>query len=655
MSWPVFLNHSLRLLVFPAVALVFSGLLTWICIRVFPRLGMMDIPRGRHAHEKAVPLGGGIAIAISFFVVAGIYAFERAAVCGNGDLLQQLKHLGWPALLILATGIADDRYELSSWMKLAAQIIAGVLIYFLDGGIYILYGWHIPMGLGLLFTVVWVVAIINAFNLIDGLDGLAAGLASISAFTIAMWLLLHEGMPDWAAMMLIFSGACLGFLRFNFHPARIFMGDTGSMFIGLVFAFINSNQITKSVTVSSLLLPLLAIGVPVFDVFLAVWRRSMRKLNDPECGCGIMSADSDHLHHRILRRTRSQSRTALILYLIAVGFSVAGVLLALVRNMLPALIFVVVLAGVFWVIKLADLEVRDSLNYIAAGVARPGCRLVLAALHPVIDMVIFSASFFLIYMLVLGHHSGFPLLLCYAVFVLPFMLLLYFSGVYRTYWLRAGINRYWLLMKMVALGGIVDLWLIYFLHGRLLFGRRTPLFSGLSAADTLSAFLMYFAVAAVMIFGERFVMRYMECFGLYDLLVKTGGEGSDGDAPERVLLVGGGLSCRLYITWIHCRSLRRKLDIIGIADDNRAVRKLNVYGFDVLGGIADLEDIYAEKPFDRLVLTMNTVAEPVMAEIREFCRRNAVAVSIFTAGENTLPPDEIKECLENDKQTVYKQ
>ncbi|MEI3003575.1 MAG: MraY family glycosyltransferase [Victivallales bacterium] len=110
-----------------------------------------------------------------------------------------------------------------------------------------------------------------------------------------------------AVCMLILAGACLGFLRYNFYPARIFLGDTGSTFLGLIFAIIGLSTIDKVVTVTSLLLPILAVGVPLFDVVLAIWRRSTRKLLNPEAG-GIMDGDQDHLHHRLLRQTKSRRR-----------------------------------------------------------------------------------------------------------------------------------------------------------------------------------------------------------------------------------------------------------------------------------------------------------------------------------------------------------
>ena len=162
------------ILIYPPAAIMISAVLTWICIRILPRLGMLDIPRGRHAHAKPTPVGGGIAIVIAFLVVSFAFAVEHR---NQPELLSLIVKFAIPSTVIAVTGLLDDRYELSPWVKLTAQIAVGIMSYYFGGGFYTIYGFELPIYVGLPLTVCWVIGVINAFNLIDGLDGLAAGLA----------------------------------------------------------------------------------------------------------------------------------------------------------------------------------------------------------------------------------------------------------------------------------------------------------------------------------------------------------------------------------------------------------------------------------------------------------------------------------------------
>ena len=181
------LQYSVMSLPYVALGLLLSLILTYIFIFILPRIGFVDIPRGRHQHEKPVPRGGGIAIAGAFLLTVFLACCNSVFSSGASDFLQKF----WlPAGIILITGVLDDRYELRSWIKLIAQIAAGAVMYFEDGGISHLFAFQLPAPLALIITVFWCIIIINAFNLIDGLDGVAAGLAAISSFLLAVWTLL---------------------------------------------------------------------------------------------------------------------------------------------------------------------------------------------------------------------------------------------------------------------------------------------------------------------------------------------------------------------------------------------------------------------------------------------------------------------------------
>ena len=216
-----------------AAAFGLTVFLTYLLIKILPRLGLIDEPRGRHLHKQATPSGGGLAIVLAFFAAVQLYYL------GLAELLDYRlpAHWGktvWPLFFIAVIGFIDDRWELKSYVKLIAQIITAVWAWALGLGITGMMSYPFPGWLSLIATVVWFVALVNAFNLIDGLDGLAAGLAVIAALSLAVFFYFLGNLP-YAQLLLIFAGCCCGFLVFNFHPAKIFMGDCGSMFIGTFF------------------------------------------------------------------------------------------------------------------------------------------------------------------------------------------------------------------------------------------------------------------------------------------------------------------------------------------------------------------------------------------------------------------------------------
>ena len=627
-------HKYLALLIYPPAAAMISAVLTLWCIRLLPRLGMVDIPRGRHEHTKPTPLGGGIAIVISFFVVAFVFALEYRA--GHPRIFKELCRFSLPATVIVVTGLLDDRYELSSWVKLLAQIVVGVLVYYLGGGFYRMFNIIIPIYVGLPLTVCWVIGVINAFNLIDGLDGLAAGLACVASVTLAIWGMSPIGNSGYAALSMIFCGACLGFLIFNFSPAKIFMGDTGSMFLGLFFAFLCSRYTSRAVTFTSLLVPLLAIGVPIFDVFLAIWRRLIRRIGNPEAG-GIMEGDHDHLHHRLMKRTGSQSKTALILYSLMGLIGMGTVCAVLFKGRFSGLIFIVVLGGIFLAIRLADIELLDSFGFIANGVKRPSRRLLLVIVHPLIDYVLISLAYIVSYFWFFSGDKGFSATYGYLIFCIPLMLILYASGVYRTYWLRAGINRYHLYFKMLLLGGICELAIIY---GLRCYGR---VFMVDDKWHIYGGYAFFFMMVTIMVGVERFLVRYLESFGLRSLYLRVREE--EREKEQHLILIGGGVACRLFVINLFCRNnMRLPLVVSGIVDDDPALRRLNVYGFPVLGTTEALDDLYRKEPFDMLVIT-TTLSDEALARVRDFAESHSIKLGVFYPETHLCAPDDLTEEL----------
>ena len=610
-----------------ALGLLLSLVLTYILIFLLPRLGFVDIPRGRHQHAKPIPRGGGVAIAVSFLTTVFLVYQNPEFSTDAADFLQKFLI---PAGIIFIVGVLDDRYELRSWTKLLAQIVAGTVIYFGNGGITRFFSFQLPAPVALIVTVLWCIIIINAFNLIDGLDGIAAGLAAISSFLLAIWTLLIGDSTAMVVILLVFCGCCIGFLRYNFTPARIFMGDTGSMFIGLFFACMSLNYSTKALTMATLLVPLAAVGVPVFDVILAVWRRFFRKYIHKIPNSSIMQGDHDHLHHRILKETGTTSRTALIMYLISLLLSCSAILYTMLGATIPALFLILVLLVIFVMIRYSGIELFDTLDSMIKGIKYPHRNIVLTILHPLFDVLIITMSFLASRHICsnLLNDSAQSLLLLPNI--APFILFLCMSGIYRTFWLRVGIIQYYRLVRLLVFSGIV----CYIANSLLcLYVFDIPR----NEMWKIGAFYMvYFLLTVSLIIIERFMIHYYESFGYRRLFIRNQGKDS---VLQRVLIYGGGLFCRLYITRQFCgfKDNRQAVKIVGIMDDDPALRKLNVYGFEVSGSVYELDKIFAKRPFDIIVITCADVDGEKMQILKEFCRQKKVALQEFVCHEKAVP------------------
>ena len=294
-----------------AVTFIIALAATPLAIKLAPRIGAMDIPKDkRRMHSKPMPRFGGLAIFLA--CEAGIAIFlhkdPKALVILLGGLLMKgiparLKFVlqSICAMIIYAGGIKID------FIKNPATYFSGVDEYI----------WF-PGPVSFVITVIWVVGLTNTVNLIDGLDGLAAGVSCIASACIAYSAFL-SGQYTVALAMLAVTGSTLGFLPFNFHPAKIFMGDSGSLYLGFMIAVISIFGSTKGATLIATIVPFLVLGLPIFDTAFAIIRRWVN-------GCPIMTADKGHLHHRIMNTGIGQRRTVLIMYCISAIMGMVAVL-----------------------------------------------------------------------------------------------------------------------------------------------------------------------------------------------------------------------------------------------------------------------------------------------------------------------------------------
>ncbi len=366
------------------VAMGVTWTLTPIVIRLAERLGAVDHPGGRRAHAHPTPRIGGLAVFLGFiaglaaaaYFTGSLWSLPRVSVYWRGMVVA--------ATFLLVVGAIDDVRGVSFRGKFAAQAVAAAAVWWCGFRIEILSN---PFGdaldLGLLsfpVTVLWIVGITNAVNLIDGLDGLAAGIALITTASVAV-LSYVRGEFGVAAASLALAGSLVGFLRFNFSPARIFLGDSGSLFLGFVLAVTSVRGSQKGATAVAILAPLLVLGLPVLDTGLAIVRRVYRltlrgRTTDHALRYvvrnldHVFQPDREHIHHRLLDLGFSHRSAVLTLYGVGVLFAAAAYGSVLSQSLLVGLVLIGAIVGAM-ALFVAALYLRRWSAAPPASAARP--------------------------------------------------------------------------------------------------------------------------------------------------------------------------------------------------------------------------------------------------------------------------------------------
>ncbi len=596
------------------VGFVLSLVGTRIAIAVLPCLGYIDKPGGRHIHKNPVPRGGGIAVIIAFFAALAAYVMLQ------GGSIRFFMQLFIPGTVLAILGLIDDRIDLPALLKLIVQIGCAVAVYLISPVTIKIFGYQLHWAVALGFTVAWVILIINAFNLIDGMDGLASGVAVISSICLGLWLMLNHK-TDQMMATLILAGCCFGFLCFNFHPAKIFLGDVGSTFLGLVFAVIGLNGVDSVVTVTSMLIPLLALGVPVFDVILAVWRRVVRKLLNPKSK-GIMDGDQDHLHHRVLRFFGKQRSSAFFVYAIAIIFSLLSLMLVVSVKSIAGISFAILAVGMVLTVRhLALPEMIDSIKYFGKGIAKPHNSLLANVFHPLFDLAVLTmAIMFTDAVFNVPFDSVLFLIIVCSMFASFFI-----AGMYNVYWLRAGIADYYHLFLSVICGFVVSIPVVLLLVPEKIYDlQRVNIF--------IPYLIVLVLIVANVIVGERFLLGYVESFWLYKLTLSR----FAGNGPTlKTAVLGGGIWCSLFIKYQYSINWDRNVryEIVGIIDDNPVLKKQRVHGFRILGQSKDLEEIYARSHFECLIVTVPDFEPEKIAGIKKFCQDKNIELRKFNVEE----------------------
>lgn len=323
------------------VSFLISLALTWTIISICRRHSIYDYPKLHKRHEKPTPNLGGTAILISVWV--GVFSYMLLKSDAFADVKGILLNILIGSLIIYLVGLADDLKPVSAWIKLLAQMAAGLVLYF--GGVSVdlislpLFGSTALNSLSVVITVFWVVALTNAINLIDGLDGLAAGVSIIASACMVVIGVLYL-IDSVIAFSLALLGGLLAFWVYNRYPARIFLGDCGSLLIGYFFAVISLVVPIKSFTTAALFLPLVVLGVPLTETISSFLRRLA-------AGKNVMKADRRHIFHYLASAGLSQRQIVHLFYLSGLFFGMISIAMSLYNRTLVLTILLLFMVVIF--------------------------------------------------------------------------------------------------------------------------------------------------------------------------------------------------------------------------------------------------------------------------------------------------------------------
>ncbi|RMH54508.1 MAG: undecaprenyl/decaprenyl-phosphate alpha-N-acetylglucosaminyl 1-phosphate transferase [Candidatus Hydrogenedentota bacterium] len=353
------MTQETRFLLTFLVAMSLSYLLTMVIRRLSTKLQLLDFPDERKIHRRAVPYLGGVSVFVGFMMAVGVALHIDRGF--RFEFLREFIGLFVATSIIFLLGIFDDLGGSTATIKFAFQAVAATVLwgygYRIDQVSWLFGGTiHLDPISGWLLTILWFWSVTNAMNLIDGLDGLCSGIGAIAATTL-FWAGLLRQEPVLPFLAIALAGALIGFLPHNFHPAKIFLGDTGSLTIGFLIAAMGLVSFSKAATLVSLLVPTAALALPVTDTLLAILRRRHLRTN-------IFQADRKHIHHRLLRLLPHDR--AVVLLLLLTGYSSVLGLVMSVTNKTTSFWILLLLVGslALVIVVLRLIERASGIDYL---------------------------------------------------------------------------------------------------------------------------------------------------------------------------------------------------------------------------------------------------------------------------------------------------
>lgn len=606
-----------------AAALTFAAFLFALAmtpvVRIFAmRIGAVDHPHERKLHLHPMPRLGGVAVALS----VGLSICLMVAL-GEGTEANTSQHFGsWMAILagaliIFAVGVWDDLRPLPVSIKLPGQLCAAALAVWLVGPVeQISFIGGDPLNLGLLsipLTMLWIIAITNAFNLIDGLDGLAAGLAAIAAGTSGLIFLFRDDASN-GLLLLILAGALLGFLYYNFNPATIFLGDSGSLLVGYLLAVTAMSGSQKSATTLAVLLPLLIFGLPILDTLLSMIRRfvASRGLVDERyhpviarclAARHLFRPDRNHIHHRLLTLGLSHRQAVLLLYAVACGLSATAVLSVLAQYRNAGLILLsALLATIIGVRKLGyeDIRLIRTSTLLQWYEHLSFNRLFFIGF---VDLALLSAAywgaFYLKYDVIPSEHtqdwyeSSFPLALLLQMIVFTTF------GLYRKVWRTTNFSD---MMHLVVATACAVLLSVIVLH------------LNIPPEGNWSFFCINFLLLGALMGGSRNVYRILEY-----------SKSPAFPQSRKALIYGAGRAGQLLLNELN-HNVTLGIRAVGFLDDAPSLRGRVINNVPVLGGADDLDALFQTHTVTTVLFSSRAIPSTRISDVLVLCKDRGVEV-----------------------------
>jgi len=593
----------LKYLILFCIAFICSLLLTPLVRFVSRKLGAFDLPGERKIHTQPIPRLGGFSIFIVFHLV--LYVFSQIDFFYFPIHFLNKINFWWmfvASTLALGLGAVDDFRRMPPSVKFFFQIIAGLIVALtiykietisLPFGTISLGIWSIPV------TVLWVVAITNAINLLDGLDGLAAGTSFIVCAAMFGITLINQNVGI-ALVSVILAGSILGFLKYNFHPASIFLGDSGAYFIGFILSVLSLQGGLKGTTTIAILIPIIALGLPIIDTLLAMFRRLLKSLHIMEVdqeknvvkffyldGWSMFKADREHIHHRLLQIGFTQKKTVMILY--GVSLILGGLALSSVyfKNINYALL------------PLFNTPVVNR-----------------RILRVFVDMAIISFSYYFAFLL--RYEGDFALVKNYYLSTLPLVLvtktiIFHFAGLYRGAWRHTNINDLMKMVKAVISGCIASALLLWIIPG---FGITSR-----------AALIIDFNLLLFFVIGSRSSFRILEHL-----------QATKNHLQGRNVLIYGVGKGGVNALQEFLGNSRLGLKPVGFIDDDLRNQGKQVNGYPVLGTIDSIEKILERNSVSEVIITSDRIPKEKLDRLSMICNSHNIFLRRFQTRLEEIRP-----------------
>jgi UDP-GlcNAc:undecaprenyl-phosphate GlcNAc-1-phosphate transferase len=613
----------LKYLILFLIALVSSLFLTPVVRSAARKFGALDLPGGRKVHDQPIPRLGGISIFVTFNLIL-LVAYQFNFFYFPNNFLGVINY-GWLLVasdIVLGVGVVDDLRRIPPSIKFFFQIIAGLIIALTCckiEGISLPFGsiylgiWSIPV------TVIWVVAITNAINLLDGLDGLAAGTSFIVCLATFGISLFNQNIGI-SLVSVILAGSILGFLRYNFHPASIFLGDSGAYFVGFILSVLPLLGSLKGTTTIAILIPILALGLPIMDTVLSMFRRLLKSLHIVDVdrdkniikffflgGWSMFKADKDHIHHRLLQMGFTQRKAVSFLYIVSLMLGGLAFSSVYFKNINYALFLGTIgIASYIGIRRLGYTEIQFLRNGTLLPLFDvPGFNFKILRIF--VDMAFIALCYYLA--LLLRFEGEFTASIKeYYLKTIPLVLsvklgIFYFSSLYKGAWRYTGVSDLIKILKAVVFGCAASALLLWVIPGYGVISR---------AVIIIDFNLLFF-----FLIGERSSFRILEHLYL-----------SKNHNGRKILIYGVGRGS-VHALNEFINNPRLDLSPIGFIDDDRRNQGKQVNGYPVLGSLDSLETILSKNSISEIVVTGDDILEGELERLSKVCNTYQISLRRF--------------------------